>query len=57
MSLKSIFLTLPIKEQICLAIIFLHIFFLIAILLVYCSISYEYVIEDLKEKKLFYFTR
>ena len=56
MSLQS-FLTLSIKEQICMLIIFLTLFSIIVILCLCCSFSYEILKEDYKQKKLYFFDK
>ena len=57
MSLKSVFLTLSMKEQICLTIVALNIFCLIVILSICCSLSYEILKEDYKAKKLYFYNK
>jgi hypothetical protein len=57
MSLKSKFLTLSIKEQICLTIISLSFFCLLAVFCICVSLSYEFFKEDYKFKKLYFFNR
>ena len=57
MSLKSRFLTLPMKEQIKLVIIFLTIYSLLSILLLTCSFCYEILQEDSKRKKYYFYDR
>jgi len=57
MSLKSRFLTLPMKEQIYLTIIMLTIYSLLTILLLTCSFCYEILQEDFKRKKLYFYDR
>ena len=54
MSLQTSFLTLSIKEQICILIIFLTLFSIIVILCLCCSFSYEILKEDYKQKKLYF---
>ena len=51
MSLKSSFLTLSMKEQICLTIIVLNLFCLLVILSICGSLSYEFLKEDYYQKK------
>ena len=53
MSIKSRFLTLSMKEQICLAIIFLTLFCISVILCIFGSLSYEILKADYNQKKLF----
>jgi len=55
MSLQASFLTLSIKEQILILIIFLTLFSIIVILCLCCSFSYEILKEDYKQKKLYFF--
>ena len=57
MNLKSVFLTLSMREQICLAIIFLNLFSLIVILCVSCSFSYEILKEVYNQKKRYFFDK
>ena len=57
MSIKSKFLTLSMKEQICLTIIILTLFCLIVVLSICCSLSYEFLKEDYKNKRLYYFNK
>ena len=57
MSLKSKFLTLPMKEQINLTIILLTIYSLLTILFLTCSFCYEILQEDFKRKKLYFYDR
>ena len=57
MSLQTSFLTLSIKEQICILIIFLTLFSIIVILCLCCSFSYEILKEDYKQKKLYFFDK
>ena len=57
MSLKSRFLSLSMKEQICIAIIFLHLFCLGAILAICCSFAYQILMENYKQKKLYFFNK
>ena len=55
MSLQTSFLTLSIKEQICILIIFLTLFSIIVILCLCCSFSYEILKEDYNQKKLYFY--
>ena len=57
MSLQTSFLTLSIKEQIYILIIFLTLFSIIVILCLCCSFSYEILKEDYKQKKLYFFDK
>ena len=57
MNLKSVFLTLSMREQICLAIIFLNLFSLIVILCVSCSFSYDILKEVYNQKKRYFFDK
>ena len=57
MSLQASFLTLSIKEQICILIIFLTLFSIIIILCLCCSFSYEILKEDYNQKKLYFFDK
>lgn len=54
MSLKSKFLTLPMKEQIYISIILLTLYSLLTILLLTCSFCYEILQEDFKRKKIIF---
>ena len=51
------FLTLSIKDQICLTIIALNIFCLVVILAVFCSLIYEIFKEDYRQKKLYFYDK
>ena len=51
MSVPSNFLTLSIREQLCLTILILTIFSLLVILCLPGSFSYEILMEDYKRKK------
>ena len=53
MSIKSIFLTLSMREQICLTILFLSLFSVAVILCIIGSLSYEILKENYKYKKIF----
>ena len=57
MSLKSRFLNLPIKEQICICILFLNLFSLLVILSLTCSFCYEAMKEDYNQKKVYFFNK
>ena len=57
MSVKSKFLTLSMKEQICLAIIFLTILCAAIILCLAWSFCYEILKEDYHEKKLYFYDK
>ena len=57
MSLKSGFLTLSMREQICFAILILNFFSLMVILCVACSFCYEILIEDYNKKKRYFFDK
>ena len=57
MSLKSSFLTLSMKEQICLTIIVLNLFCLLVILSICGSLSYEFLKEDYYQKKIYFFNK
>ena len=55
MSIHSRFLTLSIKEQVCLTIFLLTVFSVLVILCLPCSFSYEILREDYKKKKRFFY--
>ena len=57
MSLKSGFLTLAMKEQICIAILILTIFSVIVVLSVACSFCYEILKADYNKKKRYFFDK
>ena len=57
MDFKSTFLTLSMKEQICLAIIFLSIFSATVILLLGCIFCYEVLKEDYNLKKIYFYDK
>ena len=57
MSLRSSFLTLSMKEQICLTIIVLNLFCLLVILSICGSLSYEFLKEDYYQKKIYFFNK
>ena len=55
MSIKSGFLTLSMREQICLAIIFLTAFSICVTLCIFGSLSYEILKVDYNQKKLYFY--
>ena len=55
MSIHSRFLTLSIKDQVCLTIFLLTVFSVLVILCLPCSFSYEILREDYKKKKRFFY--
>ena len=57
MSIKSGFLTLSMREQICLAIIFLTIFGICATLCIFGSLSYEILKVDYNQKKSYFYDK
>jgi len=57
MSLKSKILTLPIKNQICIAIIVLNLFCILVILSIFGSLAYEILKEDFKQKRLYFYIK
>ena len=57
MSLKSRFLTLSIKEQIFITILVLTFFCLLALLGICCSLSYEFLKEDYRVKKSYFYNK
>ena len=57
MSLKSKFLTLPIKNQICIAIITLTLFCIVSILSIFGSLAYQILKEDFKQKRLYFYVK
>ena len=57
MGLLSSFLTISIKDQICILIIFLTLFSIIVILGLCCSFTYEILKEDYNQKKLYFFDK
>ena len=57
MGLKSRFLSLSIKEQICIAIFLLNIFSLMVVLFLACSFCYEILKEDYNQKKLYFYDK
>ena len=57
MPLASSFLNLSMKEQICITIIALTLFCIGVILMVCCSLIYEILNKDYKQKKLYFYNR
>ena len=57
MSIKSRFLTLSMREQICFAILFLTIFSVSVILSIFGSLSYEILKTDYNQKKLYFYDK
>ena len=57
MNLKSCFLTLSMKEQLCITIISLNIFCIIVIISICGSLAYEFLKEDYRQKKLYFFEK
>ena len=57
MSLKSKFLTLPIKNQICISIIVLNLFCILVILSIFGSLAYQILKEDFKQKRLYFYEK
>ena len=57
MNLKSKFLSLPIKNQICIAIITLNIFCIISIMLIFGALAYQILKEDYKKKRLYFYVK
>jgi hypothetical protein len=57
MYLKSKFLTLPIKIQICITILSLNVFCFLVILSICGSLAYEILKEDIKQKKLYFYEK
>ena len=57
MSLKSKFLTLPIKNQICIAIITLTLFCIVSILSIFGSLAHQILKEDFKQKRLYFYVK
>ena len=57
MNFKSKFLTLSMKEQICITIIFLSAFSVLVILCLCCSFCYEILKEDYKQKRICFFDK
>ena len=57
MNTKKFFLTLSLKEQICITIIALNLFCILVILLICCSLVYEILNNDFKQKKLYFYDK
>ena len=57
MSIKTSFLTLSIREQICLTIIALSLFCFVAVYGICIALSYEFLKEDYKCKKLYFLNK
>ena len=57
MSIKSQFLTLSMREQICLTIIFLSIFSILVIICIIGPLVYEILKQDYNQKKIFIYDR
>ena len=57
MSIKSGFLTLSMREQICLTIILLSLFSILVILCIIGSLAYEILKQDYNQKKIFIYDR
>jgi hypothetical protein len=57
MGLKSRFLTISIKEQICITILCLNMFCILVILCICCSFTYEIIKEDYKDKKFYFYDK
>ena len=57
MSLKSKFLTLPIKNQICIVIIVLNLFCILVILSIFGSLAYQILKEDFNQKRLYFYEK
>ena len=57
MSFKSKFLTLPIKNQIYIAIITLNLFCISVILSIFGSLAYQILKEDLNQKRLYFYEK
>ena len=57
MNLKSNYLTLSMKEQICFAIVLLTAFSILVILSLVCTFCYEIFKEDYKQKKLYFYDK
>ena len=57
MTVKSQFLTLSMREQISLTILFLTIFSLLVILSIIGSLTYQILIQDYNQKKLYFFSK
>ena len=57
MNLKSCFFTLSMTEQLCITIISLTIFCIIVIISICGSLAYEFLKEDYRQKKLYFFEK
>ena len=57
MNTKKLFLTLSLKEQICITIIALNLFCILVILLICCSLAYEILKNDFEQKKLYFYDK
>ena len=57
MSLSSRFLSLSMKQQICISIVVLTLFCLLVILIVCCSLLYEILHKDYEQKKLYFYNK
>ena len=57
MNPKQLFLTLSLKEQICIIIIGLNLFCILVILLICSSLAYEILKQDFEQKKLYFYDR
>ena len=57
MGLTSRFLTISIKEQICIVLICLNLFCILVILCICCSFTYEIIKEDYKGKKFYFYDK
>ena len=57
MNFKSKFLTLPIKNQICITIIILNLFCILAILSIFGSLAYQILKEDFIQKRLYFYEK
>jgi hypothetical protein len=55
MSISNIFVSLSIKQQICITIISLTLFCVLVILSICGSLAYEIIKEDIKQKKLYFY--
>ena len=55
MSISNFFLSLSIKQQICITIISLNILCILVILSICGSLAYEIIKEDIKQKKLYFY--
>ena len=57
MNLKAKFLTLSMKEQICITIFALYLFCILVLLSICCSLAYEILKEDFNQKKLYFYDK